>query len=42
MQIFDFINQDELDELPEDENAAFLEFVRIARGRLQETDRIKL
>ncbi|NKC04084.1 hypothetical protein HED55_15035 [Ochrobactrum haematophilum] len=36
MQIFDFINQDELDELPEDENAAFLEFVRIARGRLQE------
>lgn len=36
MQIFDFINQDELDELPEDENAAFLEFVRIARRRLQE------
>lgn len=36
MQIFDFITQDELDDLPEDENAAFLEFVRIARGRLQE------
>ncbi len=36
MQIFDFINQDELDELPEDENAAFVEFVRIARVRLQE------
>jgi len=36
MQIFDFITPDELDDLPEDESAAFLEFVRIARGRLQE------
>ncbi|RCS25252.1 hypothetical protein DUT91_00005 [Phyllobacterium salinisoli] len=35
MQIFDFINKDELNELPEDESTAFLEFVRIARLRLQ-------
>ncbi|KXF78536.1 hypothetical protein ATN84_01720 [Paramesorhizobium deserti] len=35
MQIFDFISKEELDELPEDESAAFLEFVRIARRKLQ-------
>lgn len=35
MQIFDFITPEELDDLPEDDSAAFLEFVRIARARLQ-------
>jgi hypothetical protein len=34
MNIFDFITQDELDELPEDSNMAFATFVRIAQGRL--------
>lgn len=35
MQFFDFIDKDELDNLPEDDREAFLEFVRIARQRLQ-------
>lgn len=34
MQIFDFITEDEISELPEDDDAAFLSFVKIARKRL--------
>jgi hypothetical protein len=34
MQIFDFITEDEISELPENDDAAFLSFVKIARKRL--------
>ncbi|HWF63601.1 MAG TPA: hypothetical protein VN685_03200 [Rhizomicrobium sp.] len=34
MNIFDFITQDELDDLPEDSSAAFISFVRHAQRRL--------
>ena len=37
MNIFDFITQDEIEDLPDDSEAAFLSFVRIARSRLVET-----
>lgn len=41
MYIFDFITQDEVDELPDDDpNSAFVAFVRIAQRRLSE--RIKM
>lgn len=36
MNIFDFITQEEIDDLPDDNEAAFLSFVRIARSRLAE------
>lgn len=36
MNIFDFITQDEIEDLPEDPAMAFLEFVRIAQQRLSE------
>jgi hypothetical protein len=36
MQLFDFITQDEIDDLPEDDNSAFLQFVKIARARLDQ------
>ncbi|ARM88123.1 hypothetical protein RHEC894_CH01810 [Rhizobium sp. CIAT894] len=34
MQIYDFITEEEIDELPEDNQAAFLAFVKISRRRL--------
>ncbi|NTF80538.1 hypothetical protein [Rhizobium rhizogenes] len=41
MQLFDFITQEEIDDLPEDGNTAFLQFVKIARGRLdRRTDQL--
>jgi hypothetical protein len=36
VQLFDFITQEEIDNLPEEESAAFLEFVKTARRRLDE------
>jgi len=36
MEFFDFINQDEMSELPEDSRAAFVAFVRIAGPRLRD------
>lgn len=36
MQIYDFITDEEIDDLPEDDVAAFLTFVRITRRRLSE------
>lgn len=36
MNIFDFITQEEIEDLPDDNEAAFLSFVRIARARLSE------
>ncbi len=36
MQLWDFITQEELDELPEDSEAAFVEFVHISQRRLRE------
>ncbi len=36
MNIFDLVTQDELDDLPEDHNTAFLTFVRHAQRRLNE------
>ncbi len=36
MNIFDFITQEEIENLPDDNEAAFLSFVRIARARLSE------
>ncbi|MEJ0024231.1 MAG: hypothetical protein WDN76_13080 [Alphaproteobacteria bacterium] len=37
MNVFDFITQDEIDELPDDDDpAAFLQFVRLAQRRLAE------
>jgi len=41
MQIYDFITEEEIEELPDEEEAAFLTFVKIARRRLAEaTSRI--
>jgi hypothetical protein len=37
MSIFTFVTQDELDDLPEDPQLAFMTFVRLAQGRLAET-----
>jgi hypothetical protein len=39
MQLFDFITQDELDDLPEDPQLAFVEFARIAQRRLSDYHR---
>ena len=39
MNVFDFITQDELDELPEDHRAAFSAFVQIAQRRLADFTR---
>ncbi|MCK6449670.1 MAG: hypothetical protein L6R19_02235 [Alphaproteobacteria bacterium] len=36
MNVFDFVTQDELDELPEDPRLAFATFVRHAQRRLAE------
>jgi len=36
VQIYDFITEEEIDELPEDDQAAFLAFVKISRRRLAE------
>lgn len=36
MDFWDFVTNDELDELPEDSDAAFIAFVRIAEARLKE------
>ncbi len=36
MEFFDFIKPDELDDLPEDPQAAFIAFVRIAGPRLKD------
>ncbi len=41
MNVYDFITQEELDDLPEDDHLAFAMFVRHAQRRLSEsTDRI--
>lgn len=37
MQIYDFITEDEIADLPENDDAAFLAFVKIARARLAQT-----
>lgn len=39
MNVFDFVTQDEMDELPEDARLAFSTFVRIAQRRLSEFTR---
>lgn len=39
MNFFDFITQDELDELPDDPEAAFMHFASLAQGRLAERQR---
>lgn len=39
MNFFDFITQDELDELPEDPEAAFVLFASLAQGRLTDRQR---
>ncbi|MCG5237398.1 hypothetical protein [Xanthobacter oligotrophicus] len=39
MNFFDFITQDELDELPDDPEAAFVLFASLAQGRLAERQR---
>ena len=36
MEFFDFIKLEELDDLPEDPQAAFIAFVRLAEPRLKE------
>lgn len=36
MQFYDFITQDEIDDLPEDHEAAFIEFVHVAQRRLRD------
>lgn len=37
MNIFDFLTQDEINDLPDDSQSAFTEFVRLAQFRLHET-----